>query len=134
MAEKREAGERGGKRLGRIGDRSYPALWLSIAIRAAHQVGAAVFLTVYLLEPGVSPPPFYVILVTVSGVVLVLTEWLRHRQLYRELAGVVTLGKCLLLGAALHGFLPIAPVVLLVFLLASVGAHAPKNVRHRLLP
>lgn len=133
MAENKKAGAGGGSRLGRTGERSYPVLWLSIAVRAGHQVGAAVFLAAYLLEPGGRLPQFYVLLGIVSGVVLVLTEWLRHRQLYREVAGVITIGKCLLLGAAMHGFLPAAPTVLLAYLLASVGAHAPKNIRHRLL-
>lgn len=108
-------------------------LVLSIAIRAGHQVGAAVFLTYYLLGPLDQLPNAATFLAMASGVALVATEWLRHRQLYRELAGLVTLGKCVLLGAAVHGVLPGMPTVLLVFVLASMGAHAPKQIRHRLL-
>jgi len=37
-------------KMGRIGYRPYWALNLSILIRAAHQVGAAVFLAAYLLD------------------------------------------------------------------------------------
>lgn len=122
-----------GHKLGRTGQRSYWVLCLSIAIRAVHQVGAAVFLTAYLLGRVGEFPAVYAALAMVSGGILVITEWLRHRQLYREVSGAVTIGKCLLLGAALHGFLPATSTVLLVFVVASMGAHAPKNIRHRLL-
>lgn len=123
----------GGKAQGRIGERSYWVLCLSVGVRTLHQVGAAVFLTGYLLEKADEFPVVYTLLAVVSGFALVVTEWLRHRQLYREFAGVVTLGKCLFLGAAIHGLLPAMPAVLLAFVVASMGAHAPKNVRHRLL-
>lgn len=122
-----------GRRLGRTGSRSYAILMLSIGVRAVHQVGAAVFLVWYLLGLGERVPAVYMTMALLSGAILVVTEWLRHRQLYRELSGIVTMGKCILLGAAMHGFLPETPFVLLVFLIASLGAHAPKNVRHRLL-
>jgi len=134
MAENRgPVGENDGQRYGRIGHRSYAALLLSVGIRAAHQLGAAVFLAIYLLDWHGDGPWFALPLTVVSGGALVFTEWLRHRQLHREVAGLITIGKCLLLGAAIHGLLPPTPVVLLVFLLASLGAHAPKNIRHRLL-
>lgn len=119
--------------LGRIGERSYGMLWFSIVIRAAHQLGAALFLTYYLLGRGGDLPGVYSAVVMVSGGLLVLTEWLRHRQLYREVAGVVTLAKCLVLGGVIHNVLPATVFVVIVFLLASLAAHAPKNVRHRLL-
>jgi hypothetical protein len=46
---------------------------------------------------------------------------------------VITLVKLLLLGAAFHGILPPWETVLLAFVIASIGAHAPKKIRHRLL-
>jgi hypothetical protein len=119
--------------MGRIGDRPYWVLNLSILIRAVHQVGAAVFLAAYLLDAIPGPPLVYVIIALVSGGLLLGTEWLRHRQIFRELAGMITIAKLLLLGAAFHGFLPLPATVLLAFVIASVGAHAPKKVRHRLL-
>ncbi len=91
------------------------------------------FLTFYLLEIDPGPPGIYVIVAVVSGGALLIIEWLRHPQIFRELAGVFTLAKLLLLGAAHHGFLPGATTVLLAFVIASIGSHAPKNVRHRLL-
>ena len=122
-----------GAGMGRIGDRPDWVLNLSIVIRAVHQVGAAVFLAAYLLDALPGPPTFYVILATASGGALLATEWLRHRQIFRETAGVISLVKMLLLGVAFHGFLPQWQTMLLVFFIASVGAHAPKKVRHRLL-
>ena len=118
---------------GRIGDRPYWVLNLSILIRAVHQVGAAVFLAAYLLDVLPGPPKTYVLIATLSGVLLLATEWLRHRQIFREIAGVITLVKMLLLGAAYHGWLPPLATVLLVFFAASLGAHAPKRARHKLL-
>lgn len=125
---------KGGKaHQGRIGNRPYWVLLLSILVRAVHQLGAAVFLAVALFGDLVSVPQSYLWVAVVSGVMLVFTEWLRHRQFYREVAGLATISKCLLLGAAIHAYLPVAPAVLVAFLLASVGAHAPKEIRHRLL-
>ena len=120
-------------KMGRIGNRPYWILNFSILIRAVHQVGAAVFLTTFLLNEIVHPPSFYLVIVFASGVVLFLAEWMRHRQILRELSGVFTIVKLLLIGAAYHGFLSAPVAVLLAFVLASIGAHAPKLVRHRLL-
>ena len=120
-------------KMGRIGNRPYWVLSLSIVIRAMHLVGAAVVLTIFLLNDTARPPSLYAVLAFGSGVVLLATEWIRHRQICRELAGVSTIVKVLLLGAAYHGLLPPRETVLLVFFLASVASHAPKLVRHRLL-
>ncbi|MFH0785441.1 MAG: hypothetical protein V2B20_26285 [Pseudomonadota bacterium] len=119
--------------MGRIGNRPYWVLSLSIVIRAMHLIGASVILSSTLLGDMVRPPSLYLMLASVSGIMLLSTEWLRHRQICRELAGVSTLVKMLLLGAAYHGLLPLQGTVLLVFFLASVASHAPKLVRHRLL-
>lgn len=119
--------------MGRIGARPYWVLNLSILIRAIHQVGAAVFLAAYLLDAIPGPPIIYVVVAFLSGALLLGTEWLRHRQIFRELAGMISIVKLLLLGAAYHGFLPLPATVLLAFVIASIGAHAPKKVRHRLL-
>jgi hypothetical protein len=119
--------------MGRIGDRPLWVLNLSLLLRAAHQIGAGVFLGAYLLDVLPGPPTVYVLVALVSGALLMLSEWLRHRQIFRELAGVITLLKILLLGAAVHGWLPAQATVLLAFAIASIGAHAPKRIRHRLL-
>jgi hypothetical protein len=119
--------------MGRIGDRPYWVLSLSIVIRALHLVGAAVFLSSYMLQDCAPAPKSYQLLAFVSGAGLFFTEWLRHRQICRELAGTSTLLKLVLLGGAYHGLLPARPSVLLVFVLAALASHAPKLVRHRLL-
>ena len=122
-----------GSKIGRIGNRPYWVLNFSILIRAVHQVGAAVILTAFLLGDIGRPPSLYLNIAFFSGGLLFLAEWMRHRQICRELSGVTTAIKLLLLGAAYHGFLPATAAVLLAFILASVGAHAPKLIRHRLL-
>ncbi|WP_020678306.1 hypothetical protein [Geopsychrobacter electrodiphilus] len=133
MRDKRDSEHGNSPRMGRIGNRPYWLLNLSLPIRAAHQVGAAVFLAAYLLNVLPGPPRLYVGIALISGGLLMLSEWLRHRQIFREVAGLITLTKILLLGAAYHGYLPTTETVLLAFVIASIGAHAPKNVRHRLL-
>ncbi|NOR26227.1 MAG: hypothetical protein GQ542_17940, partial [Desulforhopalus sp.] len=92
-------------KMGRIGNRPYWVLNFSILVRAVHQVGAAVFLATFLLDEIVHPPSFYLVIVFGSGVALFLAEWMRHRQICRELSGVCTIVKLLLLGAAYHGYL-----------------------------
>jgi len=119
--------------MGRIGKRPYWVLNFSNVIRAIHQVGAAVFLTSFLLGETVLLPKMYLIAVFVSGFALFFTEGMRHRQIFRELSGLSTLVKLVLLGAAYHGFLPATPTVLVVFLMASMMSHAPKFIRHRLI-
>jgi NhaP-type Na+/H+ or K+/H+ antiporter len=133
MRETPERGTETTAKTGRIGDRPLWVLNISILIRSVHQVGAAVFLTAYLLDAIPGPPNIYVGIAFVSGLLLMLSEWLRHRQIFQELAGFITLLKILLLGAAYHGLLPPLETVLFAFVMASIGAHAPKKVRHRLL-
>lgn len=133
MQEETGNGCESSAKMGKIGYRPYWALNLSILIRAVHQIGAAVFLAAYLLDAIPGPPKVYVLIACFSGGALLVTEWMRHRQIFRELAGTITMVKLLLLGAAYHGFLPLPGTVLLVFFIASVGSHAPKKVRHRLL-
>ncbi len=133
MAGTRKPVACGENKLGRIGYRPYWVLIFSILIRAVHQVGAAIYLAVYLLDEIVHPPSFYLVIVLTSGVILFFAEWMRHRQICREFSGVSTIIKLLLLGAAYHGFLSASGTVLSAFLLASIGAHAPKVIRHRLL-
>ena len=120
-------------RMGRIGYRPYWVFTLSILIRALHQVGAAVFLTAFLVDALPEPPAAYVGIVMLTGILLLASEGLRHRQVYRELSGMTTLVKLLCLGAAFHGILPAQWMVPLAFIIASIGSHAPKEVRHRLL-
>lgn len=120
-------------RLGRTGHRPFWVLKLSITVRAVHQVGAAVFLAAFLLDDISRPPLPYILLATISGIVLLLVEAMRHRQIYRELSGLTTITKLILIGAAYHGYLPETITILAAFMLASISSHAPKLYRHRLL-
>lgn len=133
MSENKEYHRNETHQLGRIGPRPLWVLKLSILIRAIHQVGAAVFLAAYLLDYIPAVPPAYLFLALITGVALLFTEWLRHREIYRELSGLGTFIKLVLLGIAFHGFLPQTLTVVCAFLLASVCSHAPKQYRHRLL-
>lgn len=118
---------------GRVKRRPTWLLLAGIVIRAVHQVGAAVYLASYILPNSVAIPSFYLLLTIISGFLLLITEGARHREMYRELTGVSTAIKLILFGAAFHGLLPAATTVLIAFVIACLSAHAPKNVRHRLL-
>lgn len=133
MTDKKDKKEALKVRTGRIGDRPYWVLIFSIFVRALHQVGAGVFLASFLLEDMITLPPSYLILVAVSGGILLATEGLRHRQLFREVSGFSTIFKLVILGLAYHEMVPATLVVLFVFILASICSHAPKIIRHRLL-
>ncbi len=119
--------------LGRTEQRPYWVLLFSVAVRAAHQIGAAVFLTTFLFTEMVFPAGVYTWLVVISGFALLATEWMRHREIYREVCGVATGIKCLLIALVVHGLLPGTLLIPGAFLLASIAAHAPKNIRHKLL-
>jgi len=119
--------------LGRTAYRPFWVLKLSIGIRAIHQVGAAVFLASFLIDEVIVLPPFYLYLAIFSGMALMIVEGMRHRQMYRELSGFCTCLKLCLIGAAYHGLFPQTLTVLAAFILASIGSHAPKIFRHRLL-
>jgi NhaP-type Na+/H+ or K+/H+ antiporter len=118
---------------GRIVHRPRWVLYLSLIIRAIHQIGAAAFLCAFLPDMTTQLSTPWLLFAVVSGGILLFTEWLRHRQIGRELSGLATFIKILLLGAAFHGLLPPAPTVIGAFVLSSVCAHAPKHIRHRML-
>jgi len=120
-------------KMGKIGNRPFWVLKLSILLRAFHQIGAAVFLATFLIDELEATPLFYLVLVSTSGVALLIAEWMRHRQIYRELSGLSTMIKLVLLGLAFHQILPQPVTVLAAFFLASISSHAPKLYRHRLL-
>ena len=118
--------------LGRTRNRPIWGLWLSICVRAVHQFCVALMFGVLFLGEGEGTGSI-LWFAAGSGVLLCFTEGARHREMYREVSGVVTFGKCILLGGAVHGVLPELPTFCLVFFVASLAAHAPKHVRHRLL-
>jgi len=119
--------------LGPVAPRPYWLVLFSVVIRALHQVGAAVYLSSFLLDGIVGPPVLYLWLSILTGVTLVVTEGMRHRALYREVGGLATLVKLALLGVAYHGYLPATATVTSAFFIAAIAAHLPKNLRHRLV-
>jgi hypothetical protein len=133
MMDKRDAVKPEKFKMGRLGDRPYWMYIFSIFIRAVHQVGAAVFLTSFLFKDLIPLPRGYLVIASVSGVMLLGAEALKHRQLLRELLGVSTIVKLVILGLAYHGWVPGTIPVLFAFILSSICSHAPKSFRHRLL-
>ena len=118
----------------RLGDVGPRPIWIrtgSVFVRAAHLLGASAVAGVYLLNVPDADARGWWILAGVSGLLLLLAELLRHRELYREVAGWSTLGKLILIGC-----IPLSPaaapwLMAAAFVVAVVGAHAPRNWRHR---
>lgn len=121
-------------KIGIISDRPYYMVYVSLAARAIHQLGAAIFLATYILIPSDTYAwQISLIVATISGFLLLGVEAIRHRQFLREVFGLSTIFKLVLVGFAHHGWLPAIPSVSAVFLLASLISHAPKAIRHRLI-
>ena len=125
--------EANSENVGPVGPRPYWVVLVSVVIRALHQVGSAVYLSSFLLDSIAGPPAFYLWLAVGTGLALVGTEAMRHRALYREVAGLATILKVVLLGVAFHGYLPETATVVAAFVAAALAAHLPKNIRHRLV-
>jgi hypothetical protein len=132
MADRKDGKATGKARLGRTVERPNWIVLFSIGVRAVHQVGAAVFLASFLLGQ-IALPLVYLAIAAVSGVLLLITEGMRHRQLFREVSGISTLVKLIMLGLAYHGWVPATTAVFIAFVSASIFSHAPKHIRHRLL-
>jgi len=118
---------------GRIAYRSEQLRYLSILVRSFHQIAVALYLGAVVFASQ-SPVLQHVLIAVVStGLLLLSLEGVRHRQFYRETFGLMTFFKTGLVGLAYHKFIPELPMLLVVFLLASLVSHAPKKFRHRLL-
>jgi hypothetical protein len=118
-------------RLGRTGDRP---LWIrtgSVYVRAVHLLAASAIAGVCLLGVSDADLLAWWIAAAVSGVLLVVAEALRHRELWREVAGWATVLKLVLI--ALIPALPAASPWLMsaAFIVAVIGAHSPRKWRHR---
>ena len=121
-------------KIGVIADRPYYFVYVSLVSRAIHQLAAAIFLATYILGGNNAQAwRISLMIAAVSGFVLLGAEAIRHRQFLREVFGLTTLFKVILIGLAHHGWLAEIPSVTIAFLLASLVSHAPKAVRHRLI-
>jgi hypothetical protein len=84
MSEKKQTSRPPDSRLGRTADRPY-WLWMgSIFIRALHQVGAAVFLAVFLLPGHPQLPRMYLMLAAfvLAAFFAPAPKHIRHRRLF----------------------------------------------------
>jgi hypothetical protein len=121
------------ERMGRVGDRARWVRTGSVFVRAAHLLGASAVLGACLFGVADAAVHPWWIAAGVSGAALVVAELLRHPELWREGAGWATILKLCLVGLSLSA--PSAAPWLLsaAFVVAVVGAHAPREWRHRKL-
>jgi hypothetical protein len=105
----------------------------SVFVRAAHLLAASAVAGAFLLAVEDARLLGWWIAAAASGLLLLVFEFLRHRELYREIAGWSTILKLLLIG--LIPAVPAAAVWLMsaAFVVAVLGAHLPRGIRHRKL-
>jgi hypothetical protein len=104
----------------------------SVFVRAAHLLAAGVVAGGILLGVVGGVPHIWWILAGASGVLMMVVEFIQHRELHREIAGWSTLLKLLLIGGIFAVPAAAAPSLMAsAFLVAVVGAHAPRSWRHR---
>jgi len=118
-------------KFGRTGDRPHWIRSASVFVRAAHLLGASVLAGAWLLE--VEDPRLHAWwgVAAGTGALLLAAEYARHRELHREVCGWATYGKLILIL-----LIPLAPdlgpwLMSAAFVVAVLGAHAPKRWRHR---
>ncbi len=116
-------------RLAPTSERPYAIYLGSVFVRALHLLAAGTILGAYLLGAGRENLPTFHAIVALTGGMLVVSEWMGHRELYRQLSGISILTKLILLG-----LLPIfpdygAPLVVTAFLFSAITSHLPKKLR-----
>lgn len=103
--------------------------WTSIALRSAHLAGV-VMTGVGVIAAG-SLPHYAVALMLATGAGLFAIDLRQHRDLWREVAGVFTFFKLIVVLAML--LLPgiARPLFWLALVASAVISHAPHAIRHR---
>lgn len=103
----------------------------SVFVRAVHLLAASAVLGTVLSGAGGRDAHGWWAAAAASGAALLVTEFLQHPTIHREGAGLATAAKLALAAAALA--LPTAAPWLLgaAFVVAALGAHAPRTIRHR---
>ena len=119
--------------LGRVIERPHWIRIGSVFVRAVHLLAASAVAGAYLLSVQEVDAGAWWIVAGGSGIVLLIAEVLWHPELWREVGGWATIVKLVLIG--LIPVLPTAAFWLMAaaFLVAVVGAHAPRRWRHRKL-
>jgi len=121
------------RNLGRTSDRPSFIRTGSVFVRATHLLPASVVAGACVLSVEAEGIRAWWIATAVTGAVLLAAEYARHRDLHREVAGWATLIKLVLVGG-----IALAPaagpwLMSVAFVVAVVGAHAPRGWRHRRL-
>jgi hypothetical protein len=104
--------------------------WLGILMRTAHLVGVVWMGAAYLGPAAPAAGGQGAVLVLVSGVALLLSEWLDRRIRLSELAGVVVLTKLAAVGWMALGGAGAQPLFWAVLVLSAISSHAPRELRH----
>jgi hypothetical protein len=118
---------------GKVSDRPFWIRTGSVFIRAVHLLAASAVSGAYLLTVENTGAHTWWLVAGISGVLLLVAEFIRHVELYRELGGWSTILKLVLIGC-----IPAAPatapwLMSAAFVIAVLGAHFPRRWRHRKL-
>lgn len=112
-------------------EQKYRIRFIAVFIRAIHLTASAVILGGFFVKGSFADIRIFIYLSLASGLLLLVMEWLRHPQLFAELAGWSTILKISLLVIAgiYHQFA--IPLLFTAFIVSCIGAHLPKNWRMR---
>lgn len=120
-------------KLGKVGERPFWIRTGSVFVRAAHLLAASAVLGACLWGVEGRGLHAWWLCAGISGVLLVIAEFVKHLELYREVAGWSTLLKLVVLACCF--VVPVGAPWLMAgaFVIAVVGAHSPRVWRHRRL-
>jgi hypothetical protein len=111
--------------------------WLGIVLRSAHLAGVVWMGAAYVgtAAPavgagGMAAGHTGALLVLVSGVALLLSEWFDGRIRLGELAGAVVLAKLAAVAWMALGGAGAQPLFWAVLVLSAISSHAPRELRH----
>ncbi|MCX6551228.1 MAG: hypothetical protein NTY02_09535 [Acidobacteria bacterium] len=104
--------------------------WWNIAARTIHLGATGILLGAHVF--GVSPERLYPFLwiAIVSGLGMVFVEVFPTAHWVHQVAAIFVYAKLALLCAIPFAWAYRVPMLLMVVVLASVGAHAPRRIRH----
>lgn len=122
-----------GSELDKMGDRPSRVRIGSVFVRAVHLLAASAVAGACLLNVEGTGVRTWWFVAAISGVLLLAAEFIQHAELYRELAGWSTILKLVLIGGIVAAPAAAPWLMSAAFVVAVLGAHAPRRWRHRRL-
>jgi hypothetical protein len=107
----------------------YARAW-SITARTIHIAATSILVGGYFFGAPHSALTSYLLASTVTGLVLIAIEAYSHPHWFDQAWFLAVLAKLVLLWFMRFAWAPRLLLLLLVIVIASVGSHAPRRIRH----